>query len=197
MNKSLRNTFNTMPFIPYNIIEYLATDTQAENLWKALKYPTYECLEEDNLTLDEKMELICMNQSNQEDYSIFLNMLVENMIPDEKPILKIYKIETGFESMTSGKFSVGSYRFDILYGGKISVIKYQQTPCNRGDFIEMELLKSLNGANIKGAAGLMEFNNQLTNNCGSGLTLGNSTTYTGTALIMGVRLANYVDTGCQ
>jgi hypothetical protein len=194
--KQLRNTFNTMPLIPYNILQYLMTDNGAENFWKALKYPTYDCLSKPNLTLDEKSDLVCFNQTNQENYSIFLTQIVENMIPDEKPILKIYKIKTGFESVTNGKFSIGDYRFDILYGGKIGVIEYQATPVNRGDFIEMELLKSLNGAEINGGAGFLEFNNTLSRNCGSYLGLGNSTTYTGVSVVMAIRLANFVNTGC-
>jgi hypothetical protein len=194
--KQLRNSFNTMPFIPYNIIEYLALDPNAKNLWKAIKYPTYDCLSQSDLSLEDKLNLICLNQSDQENYSIFLNSLVENMIPDEKPILKVYKVQTGFDSNVSGKFSVGSYRFDILYGGKIGTIEYQATPCNRGDFIEMEILKSLNGAEIKGGAGFMEFTTALSRNCGSFLNLGNSTTYVGTSLIMAIRLVNLIDTRC-
>ena len=196
MNRPMRNKFTTMPFIPYNIIEWLALDSGAENVWKILKYPTYDCLSKPNLTLDEKMELLCVNNNNQQDYNIFLNQLVENMIPEEKTILKIYKVQTGFESGTGGLFSVGSYRFDILYGGKMGTIEYQKTPCNRGDVLEMELLKSLNGADIKGASGYLEYNPILSRNCGSNLNLGNHTTYIGTSIIMAVRLVNFDDNQC-
>jgi len=196
MNRPLRNKFTTMPFIPYNIIEYLALSPDAENIWKILKYPTYDCLSQPNLTLNEKMDLLCMNNDNQQDYNIFLTQLVENMIPEEKTILKIYKVQTGFENITKGLFGVASYRFDILYGGKMGMIEYQKTPCNRGDVLEMELLSVLNGADIKGGAGWLEYSPILSRNCGSNLNLGNHTTYTGVSIIMAIRVANLYDTGC-
>lgn len=196
MFKPVRNKFSSMPFIPYNIVEYLALDVEAENLWKLLKYSTYDCLSKPNLTLDEKLGMLCKNEDRQEDYSLFLSPLVENMIPEEKPILKIYKIITGFENNTEGLFGVANYRFDILYGGKMGIIEYQNTPCNRGDTIEMELIKSLNGADIKSGGGFMEFNPKLSRNCGSVLNLGNQTTYVGTSVVMAIRVVDLNDTGC-
>ena len=39
---AMYNDFLSMPYIPYRIIEYLAYNN--ENLWKILKYNTYDCL---------------------------------------------------------------------------------------------------------------------------------------------------------
>ena len=67
---AMYNNYKFMPYIPYRIIEYLAYNN--ENLWKILKYNTYDCLSNDDLTFEEKMQLVWSYQSNQEDYRIFL-----------------------------------------------------------------------------------------------------------------------------
>ena len=83
------NNFLSMPYIPYRIIEYLAYNN--ENIWKILKYNTYDCLSEENLTFEEKMSLIWSHQADQENYRIFFTALVENMIPLSDTMIKIYK----------------------------------------------------------------------------------------------------------
>ena len=50
---SMYNNFVSMPYIPYRIVEYLAYNN--ENLWKILKYNTYDCLSKNDLTFEEKM----------------------------------------------------------------------------------------------------------------------------------------------
>ena len=45
------NSLSALPTIPYNILTYLATSTDAENLWKLLKYNGYDALSKPNLTL--------------------------------------------------------------------------------------------------------------------------------------------------
>ena len=105
----LYNKYEFMPYIPYKIVEYLATNN--ENLWKILKYNDYDCLSKPNLTFEEKIALIWNTEGNQESYSIFFSQLVENMIPDSKSILKIYKVLTTPRNTIQ---AVGSYEFDIL-----------------------------------------------------------------------------------
>ena len=57
------NDYKSMPYIPYRIIEYLANNN--ENIWKILKYNTYDCLSKEDLTFDEKMKLIWSHEGNQ------------------------------------------------------------------------------------------------------------------------------------
>lgn len=178
----LFNKYKTMPLIPYRIVEYLALYN--ENIWKILKYDGYDCLSQDNLTFDEKLQLIWKREGNQQDYNIFFTQLVENMIIDSTTILKIYKALTTPRNTLTG---VAAYEFDILYGGKISLIEYEGVPCNRGDVMETELLKTLNGADV-GGVGELQFNVQLSTSSRSTLNLGNNKTFTGTSLILGVQL---------
>ena len=49
------NAYKSMPYIPYRIIEYLANNN--ENIWKILKYNTYDCLSREDL----KDKLVILN----------------------------------------------------------------------------------------------------------------------------------------
>ena len=184
---AMYNNYKFMPYIPYRIIEYLAYNN--ENLWKILKYNTYDCLSNDDLTFDEKMQLVWSYQPNQEDYRIFFTALVENMIPTSETMIKIYKDITLPRSTVN---AVAGYEIDILYGGKISLIDYNGIPCNRGDVCEAEILSTLNGVEINGV-GKLEFNIKKLGSSRSALNIGDNKSFTGTSLIMGVDISDIGD----
>ena len=184
---AMYNNFISMPYIPYRIIEYLAYNN--ENLWKILKYNTYDCLSEEDLTFDEKMGLIWSHESNQEDYRIFFTALVENMIPTSETMLKIYKDITIPNSRVN---AIAGYEFDILYGGKISLIEYNGVPCNRGDVCEAEILSTLNGVEI-GGVGRLEFNIEKISASRSALNIGDNKNFTGTSLLLAIDISDIGD----
>ena len=72
------NNFLSMPYIPYRIIEYLAYNN--ENIWKILKYNTYDCLSEENLTFEEKMSLIWSHQADQEQFYFCVILMKHKII---------------------------------------------------------------------------------------------------------------------
>lgn len=181
------NNFLSMPYIPYRIIEYLAYNN--ENIWKILKYNTYDCLSEENLTFEEKMSLIWSHQADQENYRIFFTALVENMIPLSDTIIKIYKDITIPRSRVN---AIAGYEFDILYGGKISLIEYNGVPCNRGDVCEAEILSTLNGVEI-GGVGRLEFNTEKISASRSALNIGDNKSFTGTSLLLAVDISDIGD----
>ena len=183
------NQFSSLPSIPYLIIEKLMEN---ENIWKILKYPTYDCLSENNLTLDEKSNMIWKNKEKQTDYNVFLTPLVEDMIYDSTTILKCYRY---YNVPTNHLNAVVTYEMDILYGGKISLIEYNGIPCNRSDVMEMEIMKTLNGADV-GGIGYFQFNRELSSFCQSRMVLGNDKTFTGTSIIMGTNLSNINGGNC-
>lgn len=184
------NKYDLMPYIPYRIIEYLATNN--ENLWKILKYNTYDCLSKDNLTLEEKMKLIWTGQTKQETCNIFFTDLIEDSIPAEKSILKIYKY---FTIPNNNINADALYEFDILYGGKVSLIDYNGYPCNRGDVCEAEILSTLNGVDV-GGVGRLEFNRMKSSMSKSGLNIGDNKSFTGTSLIMATNISDIGDSTC-
>lgn len=184
------NTFSSLPYIPYNIIGKL---TENENIWKILKYPEYDCLSKPNLTHKEKMNMIWKNQDKQENYSIFFTQLVENMIYDSTTILKLYCINV---YPVSHLRAVVAYEFDVLYGGKISLIDYNGIPASRGDVFESELMNTLNGADINGFISPLQFNSELSRLSRSQLDLGNDKTYTGKNIVMVAQLSTIEEGGC-
>ena len=184
---AMYNKYISMPYIPYRIIEYLANNN--ENLWKILKYNTYDCLSEDDLTFEEKMELVWSHEANQEDYKIFLTALVENMIPVSGTIIKIYKEMTLPRNHIN---AVAGYEIDILYGGKIALVEYNGIPCNRGDVCEAEILSTLNGVEVDGV-GKLEFSMKKLGSSRSSLNIGDNKSFTGTSLIMGVDISDIGD----
>lgn len=188
---ALYNKYKIMPYIPYNIIEYLAKNN--ENLWKILKYNTYDCLYEEDLTFEEKMNLIWSHQGDQENYNIFLTALVENSIPVEKTIIKLYK---DFTVPTNHINGIALYEFDILYGGKISMIDYNGYPCNRGDVVEAEILATLNGVDV-GGVGVLQFNHKKSSMSKSANNIGDNKSFTGTGLVMVVDISDTGEDTCQ
>ena len=184
---AMYNNYKAMPYIPYRIIEYLANNN--ENLWKILKYNTYDCLSEDDLTFEEKMELVWSHEANQEDYNIFLTALVENMIPVSGTIIKIYKEMTLPRNHIN---AVAGYEIDILYGGKIALVEYNGIPCNRGDVCEAEILSTLNGVEVDGV-GKLEFSMKKLGSSRSSLNIGDNKSFTGTSLLMGVDISDIGD----
>ena len=86
------NQFKTLPYVPYKIVEHLAYNN--ENIWKMLKYSDYDCMAQPNLTFNEKLELVWRGQSNQQEYNVFLNRIVEDAEPRAKSLVKIYRLDT-------------------------------------------------------------------------------------------------------
>lgn len=177
------NKFFSLPFIPYRIVVELAKN---DNFFKLLKYNTYDALNRDDLTEDEKLSLVCKDFDDMHNYNVFLTNVEPNELVDSKTILKIYRYDTLPDNPI---LSTVCYRFDILYGTKNALVDYQGVPCARVDVMEMELMKTLNGADVAGV-GTLQFNHELSRLCRSTLNIGNNYTFTGTSIIMATQIAD-------
>ena len=193
MQQTIFNKFRQLPFVPYNIIMHLAQDTNIENFWKLLKYDDYGALSKPNLSYEEKMKMIWNNNADQNNYNIFLTPLIEDSVLTAKTILKLYRMNT---EPNNGRIATLTYRFDVLYGGKISLVEYEGAPCNRADVMEMEIMNSLNGADIGGTIGFLQYNDELSRLCGSSAAIGNNQTFAGISIVMAVQSGDLHDTGC-
>lgn len=171
------NSLSQLPFIPYNIITYLAL--QDEIIWKMLKYNDYDALSKPNLTLDEKLDLI-WKTGPQEKYGVFLTPLVEDAITESRSIMKTYQYYIHAKEMYS---SVAVYAFDFLYGGNMSLVEYEGTPVSRGDLFINRILTVLNGAEV-GGVGKLIFYDDISRYSLAKSTIGNSKTFTGVCLYM-------------
>ncbi len=183
------NSLSALPTIPYNILTYLATSTDAENLWKLLKYNGYDALSKPNLTLKEKLGLL-WKTGRQEKYGVFFTNLIEDAIPTSKCILKVYNYYDAPKEMYQANIV---YAFDFLYGGQMSLVEYNGIPVSRGDLFINIMLTVLNGAYV-GGVGKLTWLDDMSRYCAAKSVIGNERTFTGVQLLIGVMAG---DTGKQ
>lgn len=188
------NKFNLLPFIPYNIIKELATNKDADAFWQLLNYPTYDALSRPKLTMQEKLDLIWKNESNAQDYKVFLTDTIENMMGDNLDSLCFLKIWMLDSYPVNRVISTVAYEFDILYSTKISMVECEGYPCRRGDAIKAELMKILNGCDVNGI-GMLSYDSSLSRLCRSRTNIGNDQTFTGVSIVMATQVGDIED-GC-
>lgn len=186
------NQLTSMPYVPYRIISHLAQDVKANDLWKLLKYNTEDALSKPNLTLEEKLSLVCKNNSDQNECGFFLTRLVENEQLEERSIIKLYKVNTLPEDIYR---AICVYSFDILTGAKTTVVDYNGYPCSRLDVMETILIQSLNGVYV-GGVGELQYSRELTRSCGAVYGVGNNTNYQGNSVVLAVRISDLDDKEC-
>ena len=162
----------------YKILEYLALSPKAENLWKMIKYNSYDALSKDNLTTGEKLSYV-WKTGKQEDYSVFL--------AESKCLLKIYTylVQPNDNLYTAAVV----YSFDWLYGGQMSLVDFNGVPVSRADLFTNIILDTLNGA-IVGGVGKMAFSDDISRYMGVNSVIGNSKTFTGVTLKIGVLMGD-------
>ena len=182
------NSMSQLPFIPYRIMVYLAT--QDEIIWKLLAYNDYEALSKPNLTFQQKLDLIWKPRQDklQQDYGVFLTNLVEDAIPESKCIMKLYDYYIHAKELYT---STTIYAFDFLYGGNMALVEYEGVPASRGDLFINRILEILNGAEV-GGVGKLTFLDDMSRYNLARSVVGNSKTFTGVQLFMGVNIG---DTG--
>lgn len=179
------NDMYNLPNLPYEIIKYLALSEteEAQNIWKMLAYNDYEALLKPNLTFSQKMDLV-WRSGRQEDYGVFLTNLVEDAIPESKCVLKVYSY---ISNPVNIYLSAMTYAFDFLYGGKMSMVLYNNIPVNRGDLFVKCLLSVLNGVNI-GGIGVFALDDDLSAYCGTKTVLANQKTFTGVQVFLATQV---------
>lgn len=170
------NSLSALPKAPYEILRYLALNN--ENIWKMLKYNSYDALSKPDLTFVEKMNLV-WKEGAQEKYSVFFTNLVEDVICESKCILKIY--DSYVHANPNIYNSIVIFSFDFLYGGQMSLVEKEGIPVNRGDLFINELLTTLNGVPIGGVGKLM-FSDDMSRYDSAQAVVGNSKTFTGVVI---------------
>lgn len=175
------NKFTTLPSVPYKILSYLAENN--ERIFKALYYQGSDALDQPDLTLEQKLDMIYVDEGKEIDKHLFLKPLIGEEMIDSVTQLRLYKYGI---SPTDAMTSVITYRFDIITGSKVSLIYDDNIPVSRLDFIETELLNTLNGIDLFGT-GKFQFNRDLSTQDKQILTLSNSKNFFGSILLMSVR----------
>lgn len=175
------NTLEQTPYMPYLILNKLLTSNN-ENIFKLLKYPTYDALTKDNLTIKEKRDMIWKYGNNQQEYNIFLIPFEEDMNEKTTTILKIWD---RIIVPTNHLLADIVFEFDIITHNKIGMVEYNGYPCSRIDVLRTEIIKELNGAEVNGV-GTLQFNRGLNSWCKaeSGSNMGNNKNYIGTKFLL-------------
>ena len=184
------NKFTTLPSVPYKILSYLAENN--ERIFKALYYQGSDALDQPNLTLEQKLDMIYVDEGKEIDKHLFLKPLICEEMIDSVTQLRLYKYGI---SPTDAMTSVITYRFDIITGSKVSLIYDDNIPVSRLDFIETELLNTLNGIDLFGT-GKFQFNRDLSTQDKQILTLSNSKNFFGSILLMSVRWIDIQGDNC-
>lgn len=172
------NSLSALPNSLYNILEYLVVHN--ENIWKMLKYNSYDALSYPNLTVKEKLDFL-WKTGQQEKYSVFFTNLIEDEIAVSKCIFKLYTYY--IHANPNAYLATSVFAFDFLYGGEMSLVDKDGIPVNRGDLFIHEILSTLNGAEI-GGVGKLQFNDDLSRYTAARSVIGNSKTFTGVTLYL-------------
>lgn len=186
------NSMSALPYMLYNILVYLARQKTAEDIWKMLKYNSYDALAKPNLTFDEKLELI-WKTGPQEKYGVFFTPLIEDAICTSKSILKMYDY---YVHPSELYISTTVFALDFLYGGQMSLIEYDGIPVSRGDLFIHKALETLNGAYVGGVGELL-FLEDMSRYALAKSVIGNQQTFTGVQLFLAVKTGDTgVGDGC-
>ncbi len=185
------NKYTSLSKVPYKILSYLAQNN--DRLFKALYYQGSDALSQPDLTLEQKLNMIYVDEGKEVDKQIFLKPLISEEMVDSVSQLRLYKYTmTPVDKMVS----VINYRFDILTGSKTSLVYDEDgIPCSRIEIIEESILDTLNGVDMFGT-GEFGFNRDLSSQDKEMLTLSNSKNFYGSLLIMSVRWVNIEGDGC-
>ena len=186
---AINNKFLSMTFIPFKIVMALLEN---DNFCKLIYYNTIDALDRPDLTIAQKRAMIWDGQDDMEHYNIFLTNVQPNEETENRTVMKVYRYVT---DPINRNIATVAYAFDILFGSKIPLVRYNGITCNRGDVIEMEIMRTLNGEDVAGV-GYLQYDNDLTALCRSRVGVGNNYTFTGLSIIMATQIADAEGSGC-
>ena len=185
------NDFSEMPYIPYKILEALLTEESqiAEDFWKLLKYADVDALDKDNLTYEEKVELIWRGESLEQNFNVFLKPLIGSSLDtaEAQTQLRIFR----FTSMPTNQFeAILTIEADFITNEKTALVYQNGMLCERTDLMESMFLNIFNGRDIGVGSGFVTFNREFSRSCNSQLNIGNSKSFYGRSLVLAINFAS-------
>jgi hypothetical protein len=143
------NSFNDYDEIPYQIINHLMDNN--ELIWKLLKYDTPDAYLQLDLTKAEKAKLIYNGEELTTDFRVFMDVGQPDAVTKEITLLRISHWHITPKTRTVGIITVS---FQVYAHYKINHLSNYKT---RNDIIINELIKTMNGVQIKGGLGVLYF----------------------------------------
>lgn len=185
------NNFYEMPDFPYRVIEVLLKDNsqETEDFWKLLKYADQDALSKPNLTLKERKALVWTGDSIEQKYNVFLKPLIGSSLDtaEAQTQLRLYRYNT----MPTNQYeAIICFEIDFITNEKTSLVRRNKILCERTDLMESLFLSIMNGRDVKIGSGVFQFNRELSRSCNSQLNIGNSKTFYGRSLILGLLFVN-------
>lgn len=142
------NRFTNITDFSMNIINYLIDNN--ENIWKLLKYPGNDALQQPNLTEDEKTNLIYDGSGigdnyleEEQNYRVFTKGMSSDAINVQCSQLHIFLDDLIPKDRIRGQANIA---FQIISHTAILTLN---NCLNRNEIILQELLSTLNGTDIK------------------------------------------------
>lgn len=185
------NDFSEMPYIPYKMLEALLTEESqvAQDFWKLLKYADVDALDKNNLTYDEKVELIWRGESLEQNFNVFLKPLIGSSLDtaEAQTQLRIFR----FTSMPTNQFeAILTIEADFITNEKTALVYQNGMLCERTDLMESMFLNIFNGRDIGVGSGFVTFNREFSRSCNSQLNIGNSKSFYGRSLVLAINFAS-------
>lgn len=175
------NKYSGFSNLSYNIISHLILNSEADNLWKLLKYSSNDALTKFNLTKAEKAALIYKGQEPSTPYKVLTTQFLDDASDERDTQLRIYTGTIYPENYVQG---IIDFRMDLICNNKIAVLSNSQ---NRLDVMFECIMKSLNGRDIEGLGNLY-FNADRRKTNSSGFFNPNKF-YVGRAIVMSTNYA--------
>lgn len=191
------NSFKYLDEFPYKIFEYLATSTaqEAENLWKCLKYNDKDCLEKDNLTYEEKLNLIWNGDSDTQDYRVFNTIMLPNSLDESKEMTQIRLYEKQLIP-TNQYNALVLFEIDIFTNDKTNALYNERgVLVEKTSYIQNScLLPLLNGIDLGIGYNYLRFDRETSRGSQSMIGLSNSKSWYGRYFVLALDYSE-VDSG--
>ena len=194
------NKFNNLDSIETRIINYLrdSKNDDCQRLWKLLKYSDMKALYQNDLTKEEKIQLIYRDK-NEADCRVFTFPYIEDNFNEVCSLIKVYiysitpvnhlmsTVNIGIDILTHNKISnVYNDESDILEGGRS--VEENITTKNRNTIMLKAILATLNGANAEGT-GVLQFNKELSDKCQAEMKLSNNRNFYGYSIVLSCQMS--------
>ena len=193
------NRFINLDSIEDRIINYLikSDSLYANRIWKILKYPTTDALLKENLTQQEKSELVDNDAEFQTKKRVFRYPFVEDAFTEQCSLIRFYVdsiipidhlksiVNAGIDLVTHNKINnlYNDSGDEIEFPDAYNPTENEIVMKSRKTVLLKNILAELNGANIEGV-GELQFNREKSAFSQAKLGLFNNRDYTGYKLIM-------------
>lgn len=141
-NEAVYNDYSQMRNACYKVITYLLENN--EDIWKLLKYPTPDALNNENLTRREKSSLIYTGTGDMKDYRVFRQTFMDDIFDEQCSQLRVYITSVNPDTLSYGTVDIAVEC--VVHTKLINLINYE----NRLEVLLQQVIKTLNGADIGG-----------------------------------------------